>query len=76
MNEDLSQPHAGRIVDSVTSDGTASDQPDAVVVPREPTDAMLDAMKNEHWRVRGNQWCKEDYMEVYRAMILAAQEGK
>jgi len=51
-------------------------EPGTVAVPREPTDAMLDAMKNEHWRVRGNQWCKEDYMEVYRAMLRAAQEGK
>ena len=43
------------------------------LVPVEPTDIELDAIKEAHWDMRGCQLCRSDYNDLYKAMIGAVE---
>ena len=45
-----------------------------VVVPKEPTDIEIESIKEKHWSMRGCQLCKSDYIDLYKAMIEAAEK--
>lgn len=44
------------------------------IVPKEPSDTEIEAIRERHWSLRGCQLCKPDYLQLYKAMIEAAQE--
>ena len=42
------------------------------LVPVDPTEDMLGAMRAKHWEIRGCQLCEEDYRDIHVAMLAAA----
>ncbi len=47
---------------------------EGVVVPVDPTEKMLEKMREVHWEIRGCQLCEEDYRDIYKAMIASKEK--
>lgn len=47
-----------------------------VVVPMEPNYALLDEYRELHWQLRGIQLCDEDYREMHKVMLKAAEAAE
>jgi len=73
MNEDLSQPHAGRIVDSVTSDRTASDQPDTR--PGTPLILTMETLDLWHQIIHDESLERGDRLQRIAARINVIQDS-